>query len=140
MIIYSANKETRRYNYLLKPFDLNNQAFQVLDLLLDYPEGLEPSNIGKALFVPRQSMTSIADLLEKKGYVERAKLPTDRRSILLRLLPEGRETAISMRAAIMKFHDGVFEQFTEEELTAYFDMWSRVANAFDEKFIERTEE
>jgi len=139
MLIYSANKETRRYNYLLKQFDINNQAFQVLDTLLDYPDGIEPSNVAKKLFVPRQSMTSIADILEKKGYIERAKSPTDRRSILLKLLPAGKDAAVSMRRAIKEFHDEVFSQFSEEELSTYFDMWAKISATFDKKFNDQFE-
>jgi len=53
-------------------------------------EGVPLGELARQMGVPRSTMTSIADRLERDGIVSRATTASDRRVVLLRLTPRGR--------------------------------------------------
>jgi DNA-binding MarR family transcriptional regulator len=65
--------------------DINAMAF------VGEVDGLTPKDLGKALNITTGSVTAMVDRLESKGFMVRKPNPTDRRSVLLHLSPEGTE-------------------------------------------------
>ena len=65
--------------------DINAMAF------VGEVDGLTPKDLGKALNITTGSVTAMVDRLEAKGFMVRKPNPTDRRSVLLHLSPEGTE-------------------------------------------------
>jgi DNA-binding MarR family transcriptional regulator len=65
--------------------DINAMAF------VGEVDGLTPKDLGKALNITTGSVTAMVDRLEVKGFMVRKPNPTDRRSVLLHLSPEGTE-------------------------------------------------
>jgi DNA-binding MarR family transcriptional regulator len=63
--------------------DINAMAF------VGEVDGLTPKDLGKALNITTGSVTAMVDRLESKGFMLRKPNPTDRRSVLLHLSPEG---------------------------------------------------
>lgn len=63
--------------------DINAMAF------VGEVDGLTPKDLGKALNITTGSVTAMVDRLESKGFMVRKPNPTDRRSVLLYLSPEG---------------------------------------------------
>ena len=63
--------------------DINAMAF------VGEVDGLTPKDLGKALNITTGSVTAMVDRLEAKGCMVRKPNPTDRRSVLLHLSPEG---------------------------------------------------
>jgi DNA-binding MarR family transcriptional regulator len=63
--------------------DINAMAF------VGEVDGLTPKDLGKALNITTGSVTAMVDRLESKGFMMRKPNPTDRRSVLLHLSPEG---------------------------------------------------
>jgi DNA-binding MarR family transcriptional regulator len=63
--------------------DINAMAF------VGEVDGLTPKDLGKALNITTGSVTAMVDRLEAKGFMVRKPNPTDRRSVLLHLSPEG---------------------------------------------------
>lgn len=62
-------------------------------------KGAPLGELARQMGVPRSTMTSIADRLERDGLVTRATTPADRRVVLLRLTPRGRaRTSATMRS------------------------------------------
>jgi DNA-binding MarR family transcriptional regulator len=51
------------------------------------------------------TLTGVLDRLERRGLVERAANPADRRSVLVRLTPAGRTPAARVAAAFGAFED-----------------------------------
>lgn len=66
------------------------------------PAGMEPAIIADYLGVPRQTMTTTLDSLEKRGIIERLAHPTDRRRKVIKFTRAGRESA----CVLMKELDG----------------------------------
>ncbi len=130
---FTPAKENRRFNRLLEKFDIPYQTYQVLALLLRHPEGIEPSKIADIFSILRQTVTNIADAMEKRGYLERVRSSTDRRCIYLRLLPEGIARTTEMKQEIDEYHKRVMVHFSEEELETYFNFRKKLMEYLDEE-------
>jgi MarR family transcriptional regulator, 2-MHQ and catechol-resistance regulon repressor len=69
-------------------YDLDAETFQIFELL--YSKGPQPiQKISEKLSIPSGSITYVVDKLEKKGFVERAAVPGDRRKTNVLLTDEG---------------------------------------------------
>lgn len=134
---YSPIRENRRFNALLEDFDIPYQTYRVLALLLDYPDGIEPSKIAGIFSILRQTVTNIADAMEKCGYIERVRSESDRRSIRLRLLPAGVEATKAMNEEIISYHKRVMTNFSDSELEAYFKFRKKLMEKLDDE-LEKT--
>jgi MarR family 2-MHQ and catechol resistance regulon transcriptional repressor len=69
-------------------YGLDAETFQIFELL--YSKGPLPiQKISEKLKIPSGSITYVVDKLEKKGFVERAAVPEDRRKTNVMLTDEG---------------------------------------------------
>jgi DNA-binding MarR family transcriptional regulator len=83
-----------RLNELLEPLDLTFPRYEALMLLLYSRKGQLPlGKISDRLQVHRASVTNVIDKLEASGYVERVGHGQDRRAVLARITPAGRQAA-----------------------------------------------
>jgi DNA-binding MarR family transcriptional regulator len=71
-------------------FDTTLPRFDLMAQLERYPEGLRMTELSRRMMVTGGNVTGITDHLEKEGLVVRDADPDDRRSITVRLTPEGR--------------------------------------------------
>ena len=77
---------------VLDPFGLTFARFELLTLLSFTKEGEMPlGKIGARLQVHPTSVTNAVDRLEREGLVRRSPHPTDRRTVLAAITPEGLE-------------------------------------------------
>ena len=90
-----------RIDSSLEPFGLTFSRFEVLMLLLFTRKGQLPlGKIGGRLQVHAASVTNAIDRLEASGLVQRVPHPTDGRTTLARITPEGRRLARKAAAAL----------------------------------------
>jgi len=83
-----------RVESVLRPYGVTFARYEVLMLLYFSRTGALPlAKIGNRLQVHPTSVTNAVDRLEAAGLVKRRPHPTDRRTTLVELLPEGRELA-----------------------------------------------
>lgn len=80
-------------------FDTTLPRFDLMAQLERHPEGLRMTELSRRLMVTGGNVTGITDQLEKEGLVVRDADPEDRRSIAVRLTPEGRAAFDRMAAA-----------------------------------------
>src|SRR5690606_1297180 len=81
-------------NSHLSPFGLTFARYDALLLLLFSSKGELPLvKFGERLQVHPTSVTNLIDRLERDGFVERVPHATDRRAMLARLTPSGRDVA-----------------------------------------------
>jgi DNA-binding MarR family transcriptional regulator len=71
-------------------FDTTLPRFDLMAQLERHPEGLRMTELSRRMMVTGGNVTGITDQLEKEGLVVRDADPADRRSIAVRLTPEGR--------------------------------------------------
>jgi DNA-binding MarR family transcriptional regulator len=72
-------------------WDLSPSQFNVLNLLLDQPEGLSQIQISRLLIMNRSNVTGLIDRLEKRGLLQRHASPGDRRAYRVILTPAARK-------------------------------------------------
>lgn len=92
----------------LRPFGLTFARFEVLTLLTFTRTGTLPmAKIGTRLMVHPTSITNSVDKLEAQGLVERRPHPTDRRTTLAAITPEGRRVAKKAAAVLTDVRFGM---------------------------------
>ncbi|MEV7636150.1 MarR family transcriptional regulator [Pseudarthrobacter enclensis] len=90
-----------RIEAVLKPFGLTFARYELLALLGFARKGALPMNKASALLqVHPTSVTNAVDRLERAGLVTRSPHPTDGRTTLVGLTPEGRSMARRSTAAL----------------------------------------
>ncbi|MCX4163574.1 MULTISPECIES: MarR family winged helix-turn-helix transcriptional regulator [Paraburkholderia] len=80
-------------------FDTTLPRFDLMAQLERHPEGLKMTELSRRLMVTGGNITGITDQLENEGFVVRDVDPNDRRSISVRLTPEGRASFDKMAIA-----------------------------------------
>ncbi len=89
-VVYTGNKITDLVLASLKPFDINDQHFNVLRILKGrFPNPACPGDIRKVLINKRGDLTRLLDKLEKKGWVDRQTNPDNRRMVDIVLTSKG---------------------------------------------------
>ncbi len=84
------------------------EALVLLQLL---PAGSSTINeVHRAFLHRRSTLTSVLDRLESKGYVERERSSSDRRSIAIALTKEGRKIAASLQSALAELSFAIGER------------------------------
>lgn len=85
-----------RVESVLRRYDVTFARYEVLMLLHFTRTGALPmAKIGRRLQVHPTSVTNAVDRLESAGLVRRTPHPTDRRTTLVELLPQGRDLAVT---------------------------------------------
>ncbi|WP_410785176.1 MarR family winged helix-turn-helix transcriptional regulator [Kribbella sp. C-35] len=74
--------------------------YRLLDLIP--PEGARITDLAEVATMTKQGLGQHVDYLQKLGYTESARLPTDRRVRLVRRTPRGDEAVAFSRAAIAR--------------------------------------
>ena len=93
------------WNTHLAQWDLNHASLAALHVLLGGP--LTQRELATAVQVEDQTMSRTVERLERSGYVERRRDPTDRRRIVVTLTASGRGTCL--RAGDVQVAEGFFD-------------------------------
>ena len=133
-------KEEERQRILFEPFGESAAVFRCLIYLQSHKNDAEPSKMADSLHMLRQSVTVIADHLEKEGYIERRNHPTDRRKILLCLTPKGEDLERRMSKTFRDYHTRITANFTDEEIETYMKLRDKMFAARDKAIQEIQEE
>lgn len=90
-----------RIEQVLKPFNISFARFEMLRLLGFTQERRLPMSKARDLLqVHPASITSIVNRLESDGLVRRSAHPSDRRSVIVELTPEGAELVATATDAL----------------------------------------
>jgi len=92
----SVKMESLLSQRLRKEFKTSMARFDVLAQLERFPDGLSMSDLSRRLLVSNGAITGLVDKLMKAGMVTRRDDPGDRRSVIVRLAPKGRESFLRM--------------------------------------------
>jgi DNA-binding MarR family transcriptional regulator len=111
-----------RVDSALRPFGLTFARYELLMLLsLSRTGALPLSGVGARLQVHPASVTNAVDRLEAQKLITRLPHPSDRRTTLAKILPEGRRVVELATAAL---NDQVFTEpgFTDDEADRLFSL------------------
>jgi DNA-binding MarR family transcriptional regulator len=81
---------TKQADEILAPLDLTFARYELLIRLYFRTGSLPLNQLGKQLQIHQTSITSLVDRLEKQGLIRRMPHPTDRRSTIAEITPNGR--------------------------------------------------
>ncbi len=115
----SQKAYSRQLEPVCKQWDLTRSEVDVLLFLYNNPQYDRAADIvtkrGMAKSHVSMSVASLAD----RGLLERLDSPEDRRTVRLRLMPEGKKIAAEARKAQTQFFALLYEGVSEEELAAW---------------------
>ena len=89
-------------------------------------EPLTPSQVSDRVLVASATMTATLDLLEHRGWIRRIPNPTDRRSVLIEITPDGRATADRLLPGIRAVEKGILSALTPAERAQLLHMLAKI--------------
>jgi len=110
--------------------------FDYLAQLERHPEGLRMNALSRYLMVTGGSVTGLTDQLAAEGHVERLPDPVDRRSLIVRLTPAGRQHFLLMATEHEAWLAELFEGFDPAAKHTLFETLGRLRV----HLVEKTEE
>ena len=99
---------------LRKEFNTTLPRYDLMAHLEKFPKGIKMSDLSRHMMVTNGNITGITDQLVKDGYVQRVKLPQDRRSSLLKLTAKGRVHLAEINAAHNEWVCDLFGQLSDQ--------------------------
>ncbi len=106
-------------------------SFEVLLTLAEAEGRLRMKDIAASLLISRSGLTRIVDDLERQGFVERRRCPTDARGFDAVLTDAGTKAYRRARKVhLTSLRRDFLDKLTEEQLTALSETWRAVG--FDE--------
>lgn len=88
-------------------------------------------DIEEAFHIRRSSVTSAIQLLEKRGFIERVKVPYDARLNKLILTPKIEEVYDRIFEEVHMVENELLADFTKEELELFFGMLDKISKKLD---------
>ncbi|MBO5496743.1 MAG: MarR family transcriptional regulator [Oscillospiraceae bacterium] len=127
---YRHTLETeKRHEKLFAPYGISFSVYRVLTYLLLSGGSAAPSQIADDLVILRTNMTNLLNNLEKRNLVERALDPSDRRRLIVRILPEGEKLAQKAMAEEKRYGQRIMAYISEEDVQEYHRLEKRMYEA-----------
>ncbi len=82
-----------------------------------HPADAEPARLAEFVQIPRQTMTTVLDSMERNGLLVRTSHPADRRRKLVRLTPDGEALTDEIFADIVEFERRAMDVVSPGQLT-----------------------
>lgn len=114
-LVFTADLVLKRISGLIQRFDITPASGLVLGILADSQVPLPPNKIAEQLIISRATVTGLIDSLERRGYAQRLRHPTDRRMLLVELTDSGRQVANEFRPIVHQNEKVWLEALSEEE-------------------------
>lgn len=102
--------------FAAKRLGLHITDLSLIGLLIERLEGASPKEIMQHLGISSGAATALIDRLERAGYVERVPNPIDRRSVLIKILPDAAKDPLEFYRARQHFYQDIIAMFSEKEL------------------------
>jgi DNA-binding MarR family transcriptional regulator len=110
---------------LLRPLGVSSPGGLVLGLLRDHGP-MVPSELGDRLIVTRATVTGLVDSLERRGLVRRTPHPSDRRSLIVEITPEGLKVLAQIRKAVHRQEKAWMSALSDADLRKLINLLHRV--------------
>ena len=131
-----AQQENGIYGEWCKKRGIPYPWLLILDMLLRSENGVEPAMLSDALFIPRQTVTSLLDQLEKNGLIRREPHPADRRRIRLFLTEKGQDTITAILKELSVHENAVIDEISREEMATFNRIYSTMVEKLQKRLID----
>ena len=101
-------------------------ALNTLAVIEGAERPLTPGEISERTFRSSATMTSILDLLERRGWIRRVPNPEDRRSVLVEITDGGYAVADQFLPGVRKIERAVMADLSAEELDTLMHLLAKV--------------
>ena len=96
-------------------------------------------DIEKHFSIGRSTVTSIIQLMEKKGFIERQAVQSDARLKKVLLTEKGEKTHEMIEALIIQLNQNMMEGIEQEELQTFLEVLSKIRQNIERKREEKKE-
>ena len=96
-------------------------------------------DIEKHFSIGRSTVTSIIQLMEKKGFIERQAVQSDARLKKVLLTEKGEKTHETIEALIIQLNQNMMEGIEPEELQTFLEVLSKIRQNIERKRKEKKE-
>ncbi len=103
---------------ILKAEDLSATQYNVLRILRGSPEGLACGEVACRMITRDPDVTRLLDRLEKRGLVARCRETKDRRTVMVRITPEGLKVLARLDGPVQAGHRQQLGHLGQERLRA----------------------
>lgn len=135
---YVADAATRLHravvhtgNARLRPWNISLSSYAALRVMEARPD-LTLAQLSLRCFVRPQTMTRMVAQLERRGWVERARHPSDDRALSLRLSKQGCAALHDMDREAKKINETIGQALTPAEIDTLNELLRRCANAVED--------
>lgn len=104
----------------------------VLKFLFDHDGMSHPTDVRRGMGVTSSRVAAILRCLERRGFVERAVDPADRRCAIVTLTDAGRACVVERRAAAVERYAWLLERLGPEDARAFVRLHQRIHDIFRE--------
>ena len=121
------NQDKRNLDKIALKHDLTGiQAF-FLKYLHDNSNNRDifQKDLEKIFDIRRSSVSTMISSLEKKGYIRRESIPTDKRINKIVLTEAGIKSHIEVDSDVKKYKENILENFSDEEIELLYDLLER---------------
>jgi DNA-binding MarR family transcriptional regulator len=122
----------RMINAQLEPMNLSGPEGDILYHLLTGSNGLGQERLARQLDMGKAAMSRTIDALELKGYVARARHPSDRRAHIIFLTEKGALLEDGVRSAYDRLYRLAGKGIDDEEFSRIESLLCRVAANFQD--------
>jgi DNA-binding MarR family transcriptional regulator len=111
---------------LRERFGTTLPRFDLLAQLDRAPDGLTMGDLSSRLMVSNGNVTGLTDALEREGLVSRAPEPQDRRSLRIRLTPQGKRAFDAMTPIHEDWIDMMMNGLTRREMADLLELLGKL--------------
>lgn len=130
-----AQIENRIYAEWCRKRGISYSWLLTLDMILRAKEEIEPAMISDALFIPRQTMTSLLDQMEKNGLIRRIRSNTDRRRINLALTENGMETIVGILKELAVHENVIVSEISREKMQVFNEIYADMVSKLKSRLM-----
>lgn len=133
-IFILCNKLNRRIGKEASKYGVTSVQGRILGFLnhKSNKKDIFQKNIEEELDIRRSSVTSVLQLMEKNGYIERISVCEDARLKKIVLTNKGLETNKNVYSSILKIEKILRDELSDEEMNMFVNLIDRLAKKVDD--------
>ena len=130
-----AQIENRIYAEWCKKRGISYSWLLILDMILRATDDIEPAMISDSLFIPRQTITSLLDQMEKSGLIVRERSQTDRRRVNLSLTKKGHETSVGILKELAVHENVIVGEISREKMAVFNEIYADIVSRLKSRLM-----
>ena len=126
-----VKKENSIFAEICKHYNMSYADINMLDAIYDRNKITEPTVLAEELLIPKQTVTSMLDKLEKSGYVKRKHNENDRRKVNVHLMPKGENLLLQVQKTIDFAENYIMENMGKEVLENMLVQYNKIIDLLE---------